>query len=82
MKEQNCPICNEVVKQNTSYPNYVCRDCRADGIFIDEDGERNLILDTEINIHGNDFVICWVKGHKCKAFADKDGKGPVIEIIK
>lgn len=27
MKKQICPICKEIVEQNTRYPNYICDTC-------------------------------------------------------
>lgn len=76
MIEQQCPICNEVVKPNPRYPNYVCSNCLTDGLEIN--GQKVSV--SEIDIYSSTEVSCSVKGVNCCAKEARFG-GAVVQTI-
>lgn len=76
MSEQNCPICNEVVKANPRYPNYVCSSCLESGVEVN----GTTVLVSDIDVHNNLKVQCSIKGIECKVQEARFG-GTVVQVI-
>jgi len=76
MSEQYCPICNEAVKANPRYPNYVCSNCLADGLEVN----GNKVLVSEVDVQSDVEISCIVKGVNCTAKEAHFG-GTVVQTI-
>jgi len=76
MSEQYCPLCQQKVKHNPRYPNYVCRDCLKDGVEV----EGEMVALNTIDVYYQPQVLCKVKGIECVAYEARFG-GTVVEVI-
>lgn len=73
--KQYCPICNNEVRANPRYPNYICHECTRDPTdengrlldFYNESLSGGFIAQYRDTKEVRDSHICFIKGIKCYA---------------